>query len=342
MIKQIILDTFNSVFKNSKALTQKLLIPIALISILTYFMPEIINDKTLDFKDFSFSFDKILIPAIFAFLLIMINLSILVTTHRIMILGEDSVGKFGSYIFAPREFKVLLKTILMIIIIAIPIIALAFIPYVGIILSLIFAFILICRLSFVFPAISSDKNMSFLESWNYTKGHTLLTIFTVILFPLVFSVIVSFVYSFAIEFLIKIVSSHFIILYSILNVFITVFTISALSSAYLLIKPKPLNKFKKVIKKANKEIEQKSRKDLHSIKIHEEYDVNFDSLKKELSSQYSILGFNYTAYDRLASWILKKNENTEEYISLRYENNYFIIEANKTQKPIIELIKTIN
>jgi hypothetical protein len=313
-----------------------------LISILTYFMPEIINDKILNFKDFSFSFEKIFLPALLIFLLIMINLSILVTTHRIIILGEESVAKFGSYILAPREFKIFIKIIFMIIIISLPVITIAFIPYIGIIISFLLSFILISRLSFVFPAISSDKNMSFLESWNYTKGHTLLTIFTVILFPLVFSIVVSFIYSFAIEFLIKILSSHFIILYSILNVFITVFTISALSSAYLLIKPKPLNKLTKVIKKTKKEIEEKSKKDLYSIKIHEQYDVNFDSLKKELSSQYSILGFNYTAYNRLTSWILKKNENTEEYISLRYENNHFIIEANKTQKPIIELLKIIN
>ena len=340
MYKKIIINTFDTVFKNQNGLFQKLLIPIILLTIINYYLPQFINNEIfitgLNINAFKIQY---LFPVILLFLTIMINISIAITTHRIAILGEGSVPKFGSYILGLRELKFLFKSVLMAFIIAIPVILSFFIPIIGPIIAIILFFLLISRLSFVYPAISCDEKMSFFQAWKNTRNYKMLSIFAIVIFPLIFSFTVGFIYTLAIEFLIKIVSSKLIILYSLLNVFIMVFSISALSSFYLLIKPQAFNN---IIKKENNtkgEILVTKRKNLHKIVIDDSHDISFASLKKELIKQYHELSFNDIALDRERSFLLRTPQNIEAYVSLRYEDDRYIIQTNQTDEPKLEILK---
>lgn len=338
MYKEIIINTFDFIFKNSNQLIKKLILPIILISIINYFIPQFSNPKILKLDINSLDINSLLIPLLLAFSLIMLNISIAITTYRIAILGEDSLPSFGSYLFGLREFKFLFKTILIGIIILIPTLLAIFIPFVGPYISIFISLLLISRLVLVFPSISCDEPMSFYESWKLTKNHTFLSLFAVIIFPIIFSLTVGVIYTLAIEFMIKLMSSHFWFLYSILNVFITVFSISALSSLFIYLKPTSLNKFKKDEPNPIRDIIEKQKKDLFKIIIHDKQKVNFNILKKELVEQYTKLHFTDIAYDRKNAWILKNITNEEAYVSLRYDNDEFTITTNKTVKPELNFL----
>jgi len=339
LYKEIILTTFDSVFKNTQALSQKLFISTILISIINFYINKFIISKNVNIKELDLLTNESILSFLLIFLFIMLNISIAITTYRIIILGPSSVPKFGSYIFTLREFKFLFKSILMIIVIAIPIVFFVSIPFVGVFLGILIAILLSVRLSFIHPAIACNEKSSFHNSWRLTKGHTFLILFSIILFPIVFSISVGIVYSFLIEFLSSLISSYFQILYSFLNVFITVFSISALSSVYLYIKPKSANIPKKKKSKTKRDIVEKKKKDLYKIIIHDEYKVTFKSLKKEIEKQYKKIGFSDIVYDRKNAFILKNKDEEEAYISLRHENDEFIIQAKKTDLPILKILE---
>lgn len=339
LYKKIVVNTFDNILKNSQELFQKLFIPTILICIINFFIPTIIQSTNFNIKEIELSSNEFSIPLLLTFLFIMINISIVITTHRVLILGSSSVPKLGSYILGGKEFKFLFKTILMGILIFIPVILLLFIPYLGIFIAIFIGILLSARLSFIFPAISCEEDISFYSSWKLTKGNTFLILFSIILFPLLFSISVGLMYSLLIEFLVKLISPYFNILYSFLNVFIAVFSISALSSAYLFIKPRPLN-----IKVENnveplRDIIEKNKKEFYKIIIHDKYKVTFHSLKNELEEQYKKLGFINIVYDRQNAFILKNNDNKESYVSLRYDNNDFTVQTNKTEKPILKILQ---
>lgn len=342
MYSKIILKSFDTIFKNFDKLALKLFIPTVIISIINFFMPDLSNASFIsDIKSLNFSLDKnSLIAPLLIFILLMTNISIAVTTHRVTILGVDSVPKFGSYIFGLREFKLLFKTFLFAFIIAIPTVLVALIPIAGIFIAPVLALILVSRLSLVFPATSCDEKFSFLDAWKSTKKYKILTILMVIIFPLVFSFSVGFVYSLAIEFLIKLISPNLFILYSILDVFITVFCISVLSSVYDYIRFKPLNRVKKDTDDELREILTSSRKNTHKVIIHDKHKTDFESLKKELTEQYKKLGFTQTVYDRSNSWILKNDEEDDAYVSLRYDNDEYTIFIKNSVEPILKLHKS--
>lgn len=343
MYKKIVINTFDAVFKNNQELLQKLLMPTLLICIINFYLSKlIIPIEIRNINDLLIYIEQLTIPLLLLFLLIMLNISIAITTHRITILGSSSVSKLGSKILGIREFKFLLKSILFGIIIFISILTFSFIPIAGIYLAIFISIILLARLSFIYPAIACDEKVSFFDSWKLTKKHTLLILFSIVLFPLVFAISVGLIYSLAIEFLIKLVSPHFNILYSFLNVFITVFSISALSSVYLLIKPRPLNKYIKNVDSSIRETIVKKKKDSYKIIIHDKNKISFDSLKKELENQYNKIGFNEIAYNRNNAYLLKNRDEEESYVSLRHENDEFTIQTNRTQKPILKIIQKKN
>jgi len=283
--------------------------------------------------------NQLLLPSIVIFILIMTNISIAVTTHRVVILGIDSVPTFGSVIFGYREFKMLFKIIQYSIIIAIPLVLVSLIPIVGIFIAIFLSIILISRLSLVFPACACDDKFGFLSAWRATNRYKLLTIVMVILFPFVFSFTVGFVYTIAIEFLVKIVGPYLSFLYSILDVFLTVFFVSALSSVYNLVNPRPLNKSLKDIEQIKKKIDISSINNNHSVTIDDKYKTSFQSLKKELYEQYKVHGFTEIVYDRSNSWILKNPKEEIPYISLRYENNEYLIYVKNSVKPKLSILK---
>lgn len=339
MYRKIILETFDNIFKNSSTLLLKLIIPTIIISAANFFIPQFLTQELLN-KAYNQELNLTLLIFIFliGFILTMANISIAITVHRVLILGKNSIPRFGSFIFGLREFKFLLKTIILGIFIAILSFFVLLIPYVGIYILPILLIILVSRLALVFPALACDEKMSFIQSWRYTKNFKLLTIIMVVIFPLLFSFVVGFIYSLAIEFLIKLISPHMVILYSFLNIFITLFTISALSSIYKIIKP---NLFNKIPKKEEslREIIQSSRKGIHKIIIDDREKVDFEQLKKELAEQFNKLGFTETAYARKNSWLVKNKDDEEAYVSLRHDGSNYTIQAKNTEQPILKILK---
>jgi len=296
---------------------------------------EFLNNNDISNLDIN----QLLLPSIVIFILIMTNISIAVTVHRIAILGIDSVPTFGSVIFGYREFKMLFRIIQYSIIVAIPLVLVSLIPVVGIFIAIFLSIILTSRLSLVFPASACDEKFGFLSAWRATSRYKLLTIVMVILFPFIFSFTVGFVYTLAIEFLVKIIGPYLSFLYSILNVFLSVFFVSALSSVYNLVNPRPLNISVKEIDQTKKNIDISSIGNNHSIAIDDKYKTSFESLKKELYEQYKQHGFTEIVYDRSNSWILKNPNEEIPYISLRYENNEYHIYVKNSVKPKLLILK---
>jgi len=122
--------------------------------------------------------------SLFAYL---IHTVIAVTTHRIILLGPESVPKWGLNKLTKREFKFILYGIGIGICLILPGLF-ALIPAGGWILALLGMCYLLGRLSLVFPAVATDKNWSFQDSWVATKPHQLMMITIVVIFPLVVAI----------------------------------------------------------------------------------------------------------------------------------------------------------
>ncbi|WP_321469999.1 hypothetical protein [Halarcobacter sp.] len=340
MYEKIFVSTFDSIFKNFNNLFQKLLIPILLIIIIDYFFINSLNTSSISaLKEGNFNFNQLITIFLISFLLMMLNISIAITTHRVSILGNNAVSNYGSPILGKREFKFLLKSIQLCFIIAIPTILLSLIPTVGIFIAIGVAVILSSRLSLVFPAIACDYNMSFKQSWNITKRYKLLTFVMIIIFPIIFSLSVSFVYNLAIGFLVKVVSEYFSIFYSLLNIFIMIFTISVISSVYKYINNIPLNNIKKEKDEEVNEIIESSDKNFQKIEIKNFKNISFESLKNELYSQCKKINFCEIVFDRRNAWIIKNPEDEESYLSLRYDKNIYTIIAKNCSIPRINILK---
>lgn len=342
MYNDIFLSTFKSVFNNPNKLIKKLFLPAFIIVLLDAIIStSYFNNIIFNMKNQNFSITDILVILAILFTYLMSNIAIAVNTHRFIVIKNDDSPVFGSYIFSKREFKFLFTIFKFSLVIIIPSIIFTFIPKVGSFLSIILAVVITMRLSLIFPATACDEKLSLKESWNLTKNHNLLMFVMLILFPAIFTFTVSFVYSLIIAFLVNVVSSYFTIFYSFLNLFIAVFTVSVLSNIYLFINNRPVNKLKKDDDKP-KDITYTSEDGNHNIKIDTKYNISFNTIKDELYEQYKNLDFNNIVYDRDYSWILKKDNDDESYISLRENNGEFIIDVKNSEQPNLNFIQNIN
>lgn len=230
MYKEIITKSLKDVFDNYEGLFKSLLIPTALLFIIEYFSVNYIGVNKLS-----------ILNILLLVLSLLINMVILITVHRVLILGSDSVPTWGLKSYTKREFTFLLKYLAMIFGVVFLIFMVVLILNQSTLLYFVLPvlFIAICivisRLSLVFPSISIDENMSFFDSWEYTKNYKLLVFTTIIVFPLIFSLIVGGIYALIIGFLASVVSSGLSILMILLNVVISVFLVSALSNTYMYI-----------------------------------------------------------------------------------------------------------
>lgn len=227
--KEIINDTFTLLVKKKDVLVRALIIPFILLLIIDYY------EKS--FSSFSNSENIFTSVSLLFFIILSLIISIIVaiTVHRVLLMEENSVPKWGFFKFGVREFKYLGFSIL-IGLICIPALILVFIPIIGTVLALIMVFIIISRMSLVFPAIALNEQMSIFDSWNQTKDFKLITFFSIIIFPTIIAIFVGVVYMLVIKFLVSVVSVHFDILYVILNLFITVLVVATLSSTYKFVK----------------------------------------------------------------------------------------------------------
>jgi len=145
-----------------------------------------------------------------------------VTTHRITLLGPQSVTRWGMFAWSRRESSFVLH-LFGLGLMMIPLVLFAVVPYVGWVIAFGGMFWLAGRLSLVFPAIAVDHEISFRKSWEMTDRHQSLMLFVVIVFPLLLSAPAMLLATF--------VPAAFLVT-SVLTSLSTVFTVATLSAAY--------------------------------------------------------------------------------------------------------------
>ncbi len=146
---------------------------------------------------------------------------IAITTHRVVLLGPNSVPEWGIASWSRRETYFILH-ILAFGLIAMGLSLLSFIPIVGVIAALLVICWLLPRFSLVFPGIAVDKGVTFKLSWELTENHQLHMFLIVVLFPILL----------AIPAIIFGLIPHGSFLSSICAAFVIVFEITALSLTY--------------------------------------------------------------------------------------------------------------
>lgn len=232
MYKNLIMKSIKDVFDNYQTIGKAVVIPMILLLILNFAS-----------NSFSSEDQKIsLVNIFFVFLTILVDMVILVTVHRILILGRDSVPSWGIQKFEQREFNFFLKYLIIAIVFVTVVVlttlllrSLGVNIFTAILVTAIILSIFLSRVSLVFPAIAVDAKMSFKESFHYTEDFKLLTFVMVIVFPVLFSIVIGGIYTFVISLLASSISAYLNLLLIVLNVTISVFLVSALSNLYMYI-----------------------------------------------------------------------------------------------------------
>lgn len=246
MYGRLMNESLKALIENKKALFKALFIPILFLLGINLFFPNIMviqDGKPVLDKNIQHIFGVIVVISFY------INIVIAVSVHRIILI-KDNIPLLRSILPSSIELSFFLKILLFFILtllFAFLISAFGMMLFmlfvdrnIAMILAAILAFIVVSllasRFSMVFPAIAINEKMGFSEALNMTKNYKFLSLFMVVIFPIIISVLIAFVYGLIIKFLSGVVSPHFELLYVFLNVFITVLTISCLSVTYSYIK----------------------------------------------------------------------------------------------------------
>ena len=261
MYKIIIKQTFNSIFKERYSLIKSL----SIYTIILMFL-QFINLDNVIIVDGKKQIQNYYIFLLNLIVLFIISMMIAISTHRILILGNKSVSKWGNFKFTSREISYLFQCIKLSILISLY----TLIPLIVILklfenksvhllaLSLVFlvSTIIFSRMSLVLPSVAIDKKMDFRDSWKLTKNYRLLMYLLVIIFPISFSLIIGQ----ARGILLDLSPLIFNILNPILNVFIIVFATSILSFTfrYILKEENIINDDKKIVSSLIETLELKS------------------------------------------------------------------------------------
>jgi hypothetical protein len=209
-LKRAVIGAFGYIYEYKSALAKALLLPLLLMVAISY----------LELQSSNFSILIILmvvsmfIYAIFA-----------ITTHRIILLGPQSVPTWGMYKLTKREARFVLYAIGLGLL-TVPFSVFVFIPFIGVIFFLLAMFYLMGRLSLVFPAIATDNPLTFAGSWEATKEYQLFMIGVVAIFPAVISIPEILLYEIP----------YMEFLGSLFSLATTVLTVAALSMAYKILK----------------------------------------------------------------------------------------------------------
>lgn len=149
-----------------------------------------------------------------------------ITTHRMILLGPNSVPEWGLFKWSKREtmFALYLVALRIIFILSAFVFAPIFAPIGvgGLALLIGFSAWLLSRLSLVFPAIAIDQGVSFKLSWQLTKHHQILMLFVIIVFPMLLFIPAAVVSALP----------YTLLLTSFLTAFATLFVVAGLSVAY--------------------------------------------------------------------------------------------------------------
>ena len=167
---------------------------------------------------------QVLVHAVMPFFFYII---LAITTHRIILLGPESVSEWGLYVPKLRELYFFLTSVGVGLILA-PLGFFSIIPNVGWLITLTVSCYLLARLSLVFPAIATDQEWTLSESWKVTKNHQVHMLSVVAIFPFVISIP---------EMLLNNVP-YMNVFTNLLSAFTTVFVVAALSVAFKIITSK--------------------------------------------------------------------------------------------------------
>lgn len=240
------------------ALFKALIIPFILLTMINMIFDNfMIYDEVQGRLVFANEEEKYLVYFLL-FLTFLINISIAVSVHRILLINED-ISPWQSIKTTKREWKFFFKSFLIFLFGALTFLLIFFFSTallkifianftfpVSLLLSLIFTLIVISRISIVLPAIATDEELGFYEAFSITKNYKFLSFYMVGIFPTIISVLVFFVYGLIINFLTVVVSNYFELLYSLLNMFITAFVISCLSVTYKYLKEESLKNIEQI------------------------------------------------------------------------------------------------
>lgn len=172
MFREIVSATFSSVNENKKVLAKALAIP--------FFVSLLVDASAL----------LDLLPPV-ALLLGLLSTCIYglfaITTHRVILLGPDSVSSWGIRTWTNRETFFVLHLFAMGLI-AIPFalstyLLFQYTSFSTLLWAIPYAWLL-GRLSLAFPGIAIDKGVTFSRSWQMTKDHQLLMTLVVGIIPL--------------------------------------------------------------------------------------------------------------------------------------------------------------
>ena len=214
--KTIITTTIDALYVNRKSLFRALLIPLIIALLLS--LPNYVLLSS--HNPFDIGIDLIIWTNILGS---MVQIYVAIITHRIMILGPDSVPRYGISMWSIRETEFVLYSIALALLL-LPFMALSNIPVFGTVLTYGFYFWVGSRFSLILPAAAIDQSISFGQSWRLTEKHQLLMIF-VVLVPLVFVIPNYFL-----------ASVPYVSLFSmVLQTITVVLTVAFLSAAYLTI-----------------------------------------------------------------------------------------------------------
>ena len=116
-----------------------------------------------------------------------IQVLVAITVHRIMLLGPGSVSRWGTISWGRRELRYALHAMGLLLMI-IPVAALAAVPVVGLLLAVATVTWLVARLGLVFPAIAIDRPFSFKDSWQLTANHQPLVLLVMVVNTVVLAI----------------------------------------------------------------------------------------------------------------------------------------------------------
>jgi len=183
-ILEVFFGAFKCVFDNKKALIKALLIPFTfLILISIWSMNNYVNPQTsLDgFKQ------NILVTFVLLFLEFLLHVSIAISTHRIILMGEESVPEWGKLSIGNNELRFIWYSIL-VVVIMIPTALLSFIPTIGLPLAFVGIAYLAGRVSLILPATATEQDWNISDAWDKSRNHQLLMSLTVVIFPIIFGI----------------------------------------------------------------------------------------------------------------------------------------------------------
>lgn len=248
MYMKLMNESLKTILENKKALFKALIVPLLFFIVIDLSFPNIVHNGKFIFVSESEKY----VVVLFIFITFLINISIAVSVHRILLINDD-ISPWKSVSTTKRELKFFLKVVFLGILSFLAYLIILFFAtallkmfldkesfFIAFFLSLLVAIIIFSRFSMVLPAAAIDEKMGFYDALIFTKGYKFLSLYMVTIFPALISFLIMFVYGLIIKFLSGVVWEHFSILYVLLNLFITTLVISCLSVTYKYIKEENL------------------------------------------------------------------------------------------------------